>query len=450
MRQRKHALSGAVYDVRDDGNLTVTARDGRVGVLTAIDYTQSPSLTYQQLLDTDSHEVPEVLRWFSPMAPSTADVPVERYTSAEFHRLEVEKIWKKVWQMACREEDIPEAGDHITYDIAGWSVLVVRGDDGEIKAFHNVCPHRGRLLKERPGRSHELRCAFHGFAWELNGCLKQMPCQWDFPRVVPDEWSLPEVKVGFWGGFVFINMDPDCDTLENHLGDLSAHFERWPLEDRYKEAHVAKVMNCNWKVAQEAFMEAYHVVATHPQLLPSIGDAISQYDVFGNFCRAITPNGTPSPHLNWVPTEQEMFDAMSDRNLDEDPKGIVPEGETARHMAAEAARTSLRPALGDRVDELCDAEMTESIYYTVFPNFHPWGPTTASCTASALTAMTIVGRSWSACSCRRSWANARRRRPSTGWARTTTGPTPPSSGCSAGSSTRTSTTCPRCRQAWSP
>ncbi len=72
---------------------------------------------------------------------------------------------------------------------------------------------------------------------------------------------------------MFINLDPDCEPLEAHLGDLSRHFERWPLEDRYKEAHVAKVMDCNWKVAQEAFMEAYHVVATHPQLLPSLGDA---------------------------------------------------------------------------------------------------------------------------------------------------------------------------------
>ena len=335
--------------------------------------TVRPALTYQELLDNDPQPVPEVLRWFSPMAPSVADVPVERYTSAEFHRLEVEKVWKKAWQMACREEDIPVVGDHITYDIAGWSILVVRSEANEIKAFYNVCPHRGRLLKESPGRSTELRCAFHGFAWELKGCLKQVPCQWDFPRLVENEWNLPEVKVGFWGGFVFINMDPECESLESFLGELPSHFTRWPLEDRYKEAHVAKVLDCNWKVAQEAFMEAYHVVATHPQLLPGMGDAISQYDVWGNFSRAITPNGTPSPHLSWEPTEQDMFDAMTDRNLDDPPRAIVEPGERARHLAAAAARRSLRAALGDRVDELADGELTENIYYTVFPNFHPWG-----------------------------------------------------------------------------
>ncbi len=339
----------------------------------SIDYTVRPSLSYQELLDTDSHPVPEVLRWFSPMAPSEADVPVERYTSAEFHQIEVEQLWTKVWQMACREEDLPEPGDHLSYDIVGRSILVVRQESGDLKAFHNVCPHRGRKLAEIRGRNSELRCAFHGFAWELDGCLKQVPCQWDFPRLVPDEWGLPEVCVGTWGGFVFVNMDPECEPLADFLGDLDAHFARWPLEERYKEAHVAKVMDCNWKVAQEAFMEAFHVVATHPQLLPSLGDAISQYDVFGNFCRAITPNGVPSPHVTWEPSQQDIFDAMSDRNLDEEPRAVVPTGETARHLAAESARSSLRPALGDRVDELSDAELTESIYYTVFPNFHPWG-----------------------------------------------------------------------------
>jgi phenylpropionate dioxygenase-like ring-hydroxylating dioxygenase large terminal subunit len=338
-----------------------------------VDERLRPSLTYQLLLDTDTHEVPEVLRWSSPMAPSTADVAVERYTSAAFHQLEVEKLWTKVWQMACREEDVPEVGDHLTYDIVGRSVLIVRSAPEEIRAFVNVCPHRGRLLKESPGRSQELRCAFHGFAWNLDGALKQVPCQWDFPRLVESEWSLPEVRIAFWGGFVFINLDPDCAPFEDHIGDLSRHFARWPLEQRYKEAHVAKVLDCNWKVAQEAFMEAYHVVATHPQLLPSMGDCITQYDVFGTFCRAMTPNGTPSPHINWVPTEQDMFDAMTDRNLDEEPRAVVPDGETARHLAAQSARNALRPALGDAVEELSDAELADSFYHTLFPNFHPWG-----------------------------------------------------------------------------
>ena len=254
--------------------------------MTAIDETVSPvrsgGADYQDLLDADTKDAPVVLRMRNPIAPGPTFVPVERYTSRAFHELEVEKLWKRVWQMACREEDIPEVGDHITYDIANLSVVVVRVAPDTIKAYQNICLHRGRLLKEKPGRDTELRCAFHGFAWNLDGSLKHVPCKWDFPQV-DDSWKLPEVRVDSWGGFVFVSFDLDTGPLADHLGDLSTHFERWPLEKRYKQAHVAKVLRCNWKLAQEAFMEAYHVVATHPQLLAGIGDANSQYDVFGNF-----------------------------------------------------------------------------------------------------------------------------------------------------------------------
>ena len=137
---------------------------------------------------------------------------------------------------------------------------------------------------------------------------------------------------------------------------------------------MAKVLGCNWKVAQGAFMEAYHVVATHPQLLAGIGDANSQYDVFGNFSRAITPNGTPSPHLKWTPSDQDMLDAMYDRNLDDPAPAVAEPGKNAREVAGTMRRDALRPVLGDgRRCAVSDAELCDSMYYTVFPNFHPWG-----------------------------------------------------------------------------
>ena len=336
---------------------------------------RSNGISYQQLLDTDSREVPDVLRWESPAYLGDQDYPVTQYTSRAFHELEKEKLWSKVWQFACREEEIPDVGDTAVYDICDWSILVVRSAPDTIKAYYNACLHRGRQLREFSGWTNELRCPFHGFCWNLDGSLRDVPAGWDFPHVYErvDEFFLPEVKVGTWGGFVFINMDPDCEPLESFIGDLGKHFERWPLEKRYKQAHVAKIIRCNWKVAQEAFMEAFHVVATHPQLLAGIGDANSQYDVFGNFSRAITPNGTPSPHINWEPTQQQMFDAMSDRRLDEPPLVEIPDGVTARQMAGLGGREMLRPAIGESADELTDAELADSFYYTLFPNFHPWG-----------------------------------------------------------------------------
>jgi phenylpropionate dioxygenase-like ring-hydroxylating dioxygenase large terminal subunit len=333
---------------------------------------RSPGLSYQQLLDTDTRPVPEVLRWQSPASVPVQKVPIERYTSRAFHDLEVERLWRRVWQMACREEEIPEVGDHVVYEIAGDSLLVMRVAPGEIRAFHNVCLHRGRLLRDCDGRVDELRCPFHGWTWHLDGTLKGIPAQWDFPHVEAWRYRLPEARVGTWGGFVFLNLDPAAAPLEDHLGELPRHFERWPLEDRYKEAHVAKVLGCNWKVAQEAFMEAYHVVATHPQLLPGIGDANSQYDVWGNFSRAITANMTPSPHLAWTPSEQDMLDSMLTRSLDAEPALRVPEGMTARQTLAMASRIQLQASVAS-VQDVSDAELADSFYYTLFPNFHPWG-----------------------------------------------------------------------------
>jgi len=119
-------------------------------------------------------------------------------------------------------------------------------------------------------------------------------------------------------------------------------------------------------------MEAFHVITTHPQILAGIGDENSQYDAWDNFSRAITPNATPSPHLRWQPSEQELFDSVTMRELDQEPGPQVPEGMTARAMMAAGARAGLQKILGtDTV--ISDAEVADSIYYTLFPNFHPWG-----------------------------------------------------------------------------
>ena len=213
--------------------------------------------------------------------------------------------------MACHEDDIPDVGDYHVYEIAHLSYLVVRTAEDEFKAYHNACLHRGRMLKIKDGkRAREFRCAFHGWAWNLDGSLKEVPCQWDFPTVTEEEYGLPEIQVGRWGGFLFINPDPDAESLEDYLGNLSDQFSILPYQKRYKIAHVAKILRCNWKIAQEAFSEAYHVIATHPTILETIGDANTQYDVFGNYSRAMSPNFTPSPHVNG-----NAFEALEDGRL---------------------------------------------------------------------------------------------------------------------------------------
>lgn len=248
---------------------------------------RSPGISYQELLDTDTRPVPEVLRRESPRHTEPRDIPVERYTSREWHDLEVDRLWSRVWQFACREEEIPDVGDHHVYDIANRSFLIVRTAHG-IKAYPNACLHRGRRLKGFDGQCSELRCPYHGFAWTLEGALKDVPARWDFPHVVDDDFHLPEIGVGTWGGFVFVNPDPHAEPLEEFLGELASQFEVWDLAACYKEAHVARVVPANWKIAQEAFCEAFHVNATHPQVLPYLGDTMSQVDVWENCARVIT------------------------------------------------------------------------------------------------------------------------------------------------------------------
>ena len=338
---------------------------------------RSPGLSYQDLLDTDTHPVPEVLRLESPRYLGSEDVPVERYTSREWYEKEKERLWTRVWQFACREDHVPEAGDHIVYEIAGRSYLVVRTDTGEIKAYPNACLHRGRQLKDHEGHCSEIRCNFHGFAWALDGTLTDVPAAWDFPHVDqrPDDFDLPACSVDTWAGFVFINPNPDAAPLAEHLGETIEQFEVWDLENRYVEAHVSKVIEANWKIAQEAFCEAYHVNATHPQILPYLGDTNSQVDIWDGCARVITPTGTTSPLLGGPGnfTEQDMFRGMLDVRVDGEAPLAVEEGVTARAKLAALSRERWRGAVGDRVDEMSDAEMVDSIDYTVFPNFHPWG-----------------------------------------------------------------------------
>ena len=267
--------------------------------------------------------MPDVLRLESPRYLGSEDIPKERYTSREWHRREVDQLWSKVWQFACREEHIPDAGDYIVYDIAELSFLVIRQEDGSIKAYPNACLHRGRQLKEYDGHCSEIRCPFHGFAWQLDGAARRTCPRRGTSRTStsgPTTSTLPECSVGTWAGFVFINPDPDAGPLDEFLGELDEQFEVWDLEQPLRRgARVAKVIRANWKIAQEAFCEAYHVNATHPQILPYLGDANSQVDVWDT----LLPGDHARRHAEPAARrgsrrEQEMLRSMLDVRVDQE------------------------------------------------------------------------------------------------------------------------------------
>jgi phenylpropionate dioxygenase-like ring-hydroxylating dioxygenase large terminal subunit len=345
---------------------------------------RDPAYSYQDLLDTETVAVPDALR--SDTAPylGSDNLPTERWTSREFFDLEVEKMWSKTWQMACRESQLANPGDYFVYDIVNNSVLIVRTESGELKAYHNSCLHRGRVLKRGAGGdAKELRCPYHGFTWSLSGDFVEAPCQWDFPHVNEAEFGLPEVRLDTWGGWVFINLDDEAPALEEYMGILPEHFKRWPPENRYIKMHVQKVINANWKAVVEAFIESYHAVATHPQIMTFQGIDNSQYDVWGdNISRTITSSGVINPSHEAVYNQQDTINTVLGSSVlapsgeEVDVRVGEPQGEgdtPARDKIAEVNYARFSEQAGEDLSTYATkAELMDAILYLVFPNFAPW------------------------------------------------------------------------------
>ncbi|TXS95044.1 aromatic ring-hydroxylating oxygenase subunit alpha [Parahaliea aestuarii] len=332
--------------------------------------------SFQDLLDLEEVPVPDYLRENTCAYMGDDDLPVDRYISQQFHDLERDKMWNRVWQMACREEDIPEVGDHQLYNLFDRSVIIVRSAGNEIRGFINSCLHRGRLLRDEGGCVNEFRCPFHGATWELDGSFRGIPCQWDFKHLKEKDMNLPQVHVATWGGFVFINFAENPQPFEEYLGVFPEHFSRFPLEDYYKGVHIQRKVNCNWKVGAEAFMESFHTVETHRQILTFTGDANSQYDYFGDHVsRSVTPMGVPSPHLSDISEEQVMRDILklSGRMGKDSDEGIdMPDGLTARKYVADMNRQVFEEASGEDLSDATMAELEDAILYSLFPNFQVW------------------------------------------------------------------------------
>jgi len=301
----------------------------------------------------------------------TADMPISRYISPEFHQQEMSRLWPYTWQMACHETNIPEPGDYTSYEIGPRAYLIVRVDKTTIKAYPNACLHRGMQLLDGSGRTATLSCRFHGWTWNLDGSLRSIPERWDFPQTQQRSMTLPEARVAIWGGFVFINPDPNAEAFETFVGELPQHFKSAPLEDRTIAVHVSRVMPANWKVTMEAFIESYHVSPTHPQSVAVSQYAETQYDTYG-------PNVSRLATVSIAPATKAMRDMSPQAFADMAAKGTgrervqLKEGQTYRQALAEQRRAEVEKVQGRSVEHLTDVEMLDAIQYFLFPNFMPW------------------------------------------------------------------------------
>jgi phenylpropionate dioxygenase-like ring-hydroxylating dioxygenase large terminal subunit len=354
----------------------------------AFERARCPGPNWEDILAGDDIQPPAFVGEDRYRYLGSEPIDASRYYSPEFFKAECEKMWPNVWQFAAREEDLPEPGDYVTYDNAGRSYLLVRQEDGSVKAFHNVCLHRGRKLKTDSGSAEQFLCPFHGFSWNPDGSLRNIPCRWDFAHLTDQKMQLPEATLAQWGGYIFVRDNPEGPTIEEYLDPLPEFFKRWRHEECVTVAWVAKVIPANWKIVMEAFMESYHAYVTHPQLMPFTGDANAAYHVLGRHVNVnYTPFGVISPHIeaqaeaeHWpqqrIIDEFRKYNGRSADNYDADKDNYaidVPEGKTARAALGAKMREVSEKQFGGDYSQVSESELLDALVYNVFPNFAPWG-----------------------------------------------------------------------------
>lgn len=238
-------------------------------------------------------------------------IPKAGYVSYDFARLEAEHLWPKIWQIACREEEIPLPGNFVTYDIGQDSIVVLRSNEGQIRAYFNACPHRGRRLVRGQGHVKQIQCRFHGWKWDLDGKNASVLDRQDWGScLADDEIALTPVHSDTWGGFVFISMEDSPQPLNEFLDPVNRLCKNYEFERMRYRWYKTVRLDCNWKTAIEAFNEGYHVAQTHPQLLNYFDDYTNSksYGKHSAFWYPSYPPVQQSPRLSkQAPTDNRSL-----------------------------------------------------------------------------------------------------------------------------------------------
>ena len=313
-------------------------------------------------------------------------VPKERYTERAFLDLELAHLWPRVWQVACREEEVPETGDFTEYTIGDQSILVVRAAPDDIRAHHNACLHRGTRLATGCGTfDGQIRCRYHAWRYDLDGRLAEVVDREEFCGL-PDDLRLAEVRCERWGGFVWINLDGEAEPLLDYLGPLTAMLAPYHLDRLRLRAYRSTILPANWKAVVDAFNEGYHVQGTHPQLLPWTDDVGLEYEPVGMHSHYGRIGGAvrqlrPSPRLglpegswdegeilaNLVTGLGGLFYGEEEALVAQLRAEPVPAGQTLLGLY-QRGRRGLLEARGMDVSGLSDDQLTSADDVFWFPN----------------------------------------------------------------------------------
>ena len=322
---------------------------------------------------------PDSLEAKRPPVDNGLEVPdPSRYHAPEFAALEWERLWPAVWLLAGVTSDIPETGDYFTFEIGHESILVARQADDGIRAFFNVCPHRGnRLVRSEIGSVERFTCAFHGWQFECNGRLRSITDEETFaPSLVAHRPGLSELRCESLGGLVFVNMDGKAPPLREWIGLPEGYIENYRIDRMHVVRHVRSLWQANWKVGVDSFYETYHLPHIHPQTQGVMED-FSQYDLYPNgFSRMIVPLCVKSHRV----ADQDTVDAglrfmMQDAGMD--PGAFRGTARDVRGAVQRAKRERAQRLGLDHYEKLTDGQLTDSWATGLFPNvqigMHPEG-----------------------------------------------------------------------------
>ncbi len=301
-------------------------------------------------------------------------IPPDRYYTREFMEKEWEHLWTKIWHIAGREQELKEAGDYITHDFMHESVIIVRQKDGSLKGFYNACAHRAQRLVWGAGSQDSFSCPYHGWKFDLEGSVIDLPDRDDYPQGDPvGKLSLIEVRVNTWAGLVWYTMDDEAPDLYKYLEPWPEIYKNFQFEKNMIRTRWLRVaLDCNWKFWSDNFNESYHTRTAHPQVPPIIDQDhfSSYYEMYpmGNnrivqmgrpSIRDQVPEGQPHPFDN----ELKAWDIDPDSYPNYEAKAIQG------WLDLKAAKRSLWKEKGYlHYEYLTDEELTESPFTTVFPN----------------------------------------------------------------------------------
>lgn len=314
------------------------------------------------------------LAW-PPEATGFHRFSVDRYTSQARADAELERLWPRVWQIACSVDHVRAPGDWYELRCGPLSVLIVRGDDGELRAFQNVCRHRGNLLCRGSGAGlAEIRCGFHAWAWTLAGELREVPSRRAFGALRNEDLPLIPASVGTWGPLVFVNLDPEAEPLEAWLEGVPADTAWVGLDEFRCGVTTTTPVSSNWKVTAEGFSETYHLQGLHPEMIRSVDDVHAAQHLWDRHAVSYQLYGVPSPRLGPVPEAEvwHSFCLTQGRRLGLPVDEAVPmpsdrPGATAFELLAGAIRAH---AAGRGIDltRFDDDQIMRLRQYNLFPN----------------------------------------------------------------------------------